>query len=109
MSTRRPQYFYNEKQLRDEAAAEVAMQQGINNEDTSQAPVSKKRKNLNPDEKLEQSRNRNREHAKNTRLRKKAYVIKLQALVDKMRNQKESETKHMFHSVNSTHKLGVSR
>lgn len=69
------------------------MQQGINNEDTSQAPVSKKRKNLNPDEKLEQSRNRNREHAKNTRLRKKAYVIKLQALVDKMRNQKESETK----------------
>lgn len=92
MSTRRPQYFYNEKQLRDEAAAEVALQQGINNEDSSQAPASKKRKHLNPDEKLEQSRNRNREHAKNTRLRKKAYVIKLQALVDKMRNQKDSET-----------------
>lgn len=92
LSTRRPQYFYNEKQLRDEAAAEVAMQQGINNEDTSHPPASKKRKHLNPDEKLEQSRNRNREHAKNTRLRKKAYVIKLQALVTKMRNQKNTET-----------------
>lgn len=68
------------------------MQQGINNEDTSHPPASKKRKHLNPDEKLEQSRNRNREHAKNTRLRKKAYVIKLQALVTKMRNQKNTET-----------------
>ena len=77
--------------MRDEAAAEVAQQQGINNDDTNNTFKSRKRKILNPDEKLEQSRNRNREHAKNTRLRKKAYVIKLKALVEKMRHQKEVE------------------
>jgi hypothetical protein len=39
------------------------------------------------------SRDRNREHAKNTRLRKKAYVMKLKELVDQMKSQKETEEK----------------
>lgn len=37
------------------------------------------------------SRDRNREHAKNTRLRKKAYVNKLKELVDQMTRQKDVE------------------
>jgi hypothetical protein len=39
------------------------------------------------------SRDRNREHAKNTRLRKKAYVLKLKELVDQMNGQKDMEEK----------------
>lgn len=46
---------------------------------------------LNPDEKLQINRDRNREHAKNTRLRKKAYVVKLKELVDQMTAQKNAE------------------
>ena len=37
------------------------------------------------------SRDRNREHAKNTRLRKKAYVMKLKDLVDQLTRQKDNE------------------
>ena len=48
---------------------------------------------MNPDEKLQISRDRNREHAKNTRLRKKAYVVKLKELVDQMAAQKDAEEK----------------
>ena len=36
---------------------------------------------------------KNREHAKNTRLRKKAYVLKLKELVDQMNGQKDMEEK----------------
>lgn len=39
------------------------------------------------------SRDRNREHAKNTRLRKKAYVTKLKELVDQLSLQKTMEVK----------------
>ena len=35
------------------------------------------------------SRDRNREHAKNTRLRKKAYVSKLKELVEHLNQQKD--------------------
>lgn len=37
------------------------------------------------------SRHRNREHAKNTRLRKKVYVLKLRDLVEQIKLQKEVE------------------
>lgn len=40
------------------------------------------------------SRDRNREHAKNTRLRKKAYVHKLKELVDKIGREQEIEERH---------------
>ena len=42
------------------------------------------------------SRDRNREHAKNTRLRKKAYVVKLKELVDQMNGQKDMEEKERW-------------
>jgi hypothetical protein len=39
------------------------------------------------------SRDRNREHAKNTRLRKKAYISKLKELVDQLTHQKSLEVR----------------
>ena len=57
-----------EKQLRDAAAAEVAL--GGNNCGDDEIVVgadgkpTRKRKTLNPDEKAKQNRDRNREHAK---------------------------------------------
>lgn len=39
------------------------------------------------------SRDRNREHAKNTRLRKKAYIMKLKELVDQMTRQRDIDEK----------------
>jgi PAS domain-containing protein len=78
--------FY-EKDLREAAHAEVT-QSGM--EETGGKP-SRKRKVLNADERAQQSRDRNREHAKNTRLRKKAYVYKLKELVDHMVHTKDLE------------------
>jgi hypothetical protein len=86
----RPQFSYNEKQLRDAAAAEVAVH-GLYGNDEMGDKASRKRKHMNADEKAKQNRDRNREHAKNTRLRKKAYVVKLKELVDQMNGQKDME------------------
>ena len=83
-----------EKQLRDAAAAEVAQFGGGGIDDAEMdesGKIIRKRKVMNPDEKAKQNRDRNREHAKNTRLRKKAYVMKLKELVDQMNNQKDLE------------------
>ena len=66
----------------------------------------RKRKMLDPDEKAKQNRDRNREHAKNTRLRKKAYVMKLKELVDQMNNQKdmeERERRALGERIHDTH------
>jgi hypothetical protein len=46
---------------------------------------------MDADEKAKQSRDRNREHAKNTRLRKKAYVGKLKELVENMKTMNSVE------------------
>eukprot|EP01039_Chlorochromonas_danica_P005889 gene5889-6484_t len=90
LSARKPALLYNEKELRDAAHAEVAHSTGHEFDETHDK-ISRKRKNLNADEKARQSRDRNREHAKNTRLRKKAYVVKLKELVDDMTRQKNLE------------------
>ena len=91
LNAKRPPFVFNEKQLRDAAAAEVAIStSNMAGEEVTYGPDGKpirKRKMLNPDEKATQNRDRNREHAKNTRLRKKAYVMKLKELVDQMSNQ----------------------
>ena len=88
LQAKRPQFTYDEKQLREAAAAEVAMKNpGISVE----LDKSRKRKHLSADEKAKQNRDRNREHAKNTRLRKKAYVAKLKTLVDQLSHIKEVE------------------
>ena len=45
-------------------------------DDTSQ-PIKRNCQNLTPDERAQQNRKRNKKHARNTRLRKKAYVEEL--------------------------------
>ena len=91
----RTQLSFSDKALREQAAAEVAREVACAaGDEMTIGPDGKplrKRKMLNPDEKAKQNRDRNREHAKNTRLRKKAYVIKLKDLVDQMNEQREME------------------
>ena len=61
-------YLYPEKQLRDAAAAEVALGGSNCGDDEivvgADGKPTRKRKTLNPDEKAKQNRDRNREHAK---------------------------------------------
>jgi len=91
LGAKRPTYSYDEKQLRDAAAAEVAQAYQFPPDDNEKS--SRKRKQLNADEKAQQNRDRNREHAKNTRLRKKAYVTKLKELMDQMTKARDNEDK----------------
>lgn len=93
LNGRRPQFTYNEKQLRDAAAAEVAQIGTGSSEHNDSDKLIKRRKLLSADEKAQQDRNRNREHAKNTRLRKKAYVNKLKELVESLHLQKNIEVR----------------
>lgn len=91
-----------EKFLRDEAAAEVAKITSS----TPQDEKARKRNKLTEEEKSQQNRDRNREHARNTRLRKKAYVAKVSKLVDELRLQKQYDVQvrndcgqQIFHNV----------
>lgn len=49
-----------------------------------------RRSNLTPDERARQNRDRNREHARNTRLRKKAYVEELKATLSALVTQRDA-------------------
>ena len=91
-----------EKLLRDEAAAEVAKITSSATQDEK----ARKRNKLSEEEKSQQNRDRNREHARNTRLRKKAYVAKVSKLVDELRLQKQYDVQvrndcgqQIFHNV----------
>eukprot|EP00636_Phaeomonas_parva_P016552 CAMPEP_0118850330 /NCGR_PEP_ID=MMETSP1163-20130328/236_1 /TAXON_ID=124430 /ORGANISM="Phaeomonas parva, Strain CCMP2877" /LENGTH=167 /DNA_ID=CAMNT_0006782533 /DNA_START=273 /DNA_END=773 /DNA_ORIENTATION=+ len=77
---------YDEKKLREQAAAEVAAL-------TKKDSRGTKKNRLTSEERLKQNRDRNREHARNTRLRKKAYMVKLKELVGKLRGEKERESR----------------
>lgn len=46
--------------------------------------------NMNPDERAKANRDRNREHARNTRLRKKAYLEKLKSTVDELCRERDT-------------------
>jgi hypothetical protein len=48
------------------------------------------RQNLTPDERARQNRDRNREHARNTRLRKKAYVEELKRTLTELVSQRDA-------------------
>lgn len=55
------------------------------------APAAKRRRqNLTPDERAKQNRDRNREHARNTRLRKKAYVEELKRTLTELVTQRDT-------------------
>jgi len=53
----------------------------------------RRKKDLSPQERTKRNRDRNREHAKSTRMRKKAYVQHLKELVDGMQAERTEETR----------------
>jgi len=55
--------------------------------------------NLTPEERAKQNRDRNREHARSTRLRKKAYMNKLKELVDGLHAERTEEVRKRRVSV----------
>jgi hypothetical protein len=92
---------YNEKELREAAALEVAEKRAREKSDGGHSSDaggggssgSRKKHTLTAEEKAAQSRYRNREHARNTRLRKKAYMKKLKELVDELERQRKEEAR----------------
>lgn len=57
-----------------------------------------RRQNLTPDERARQNRDRNREHARNTRLRKKAYVEELKRTLTALVSQRDASDLEKRHS-----------
>jgi len=57
-----------------------------------------RRSNLTPDERARQNRDRNREHARNTRLRKKAYVEELKATLSALVSQRDAAEMEKRHA-----------
>ena len=66
-----------------------------NNETRSESSRNtiKRRADLTPEERAKQNRDRNREHARSTRLRKKAYVQKLKELVEGLHAERTEEVR----------------
>jgi hypothetical protein len=58
-----------------------------------------RRQNLTPDERARQNRDRNREHARNTRLRKKAYVEELKRTLTALVSQRDATELEKRHTV----------
>ena len=58
-----------------------------------------RRQNLTPDERARQNRDRNREHARNTRLRKKAYVEELKRTLTELVAQRDSADLEKRHTA----------
>lgn len=58
-----------------------------------------RRQNLTPDERARQNRDRNREHARNTRLRKKAYVEELKRTLTALVSQRDAAELEKRHTV----------
>mmetsp|Transcript_1185 Transcript_1185/g.1815 ORF Transcript_1185/g.1815 Transcript_1185/m.1815 type:complete len:700 (-) Transcript_1185:200-2299(-) len=58
-----------------------------------------RRQNLTPDERARQNRDRNREHARNTRLRKKAYVEELKRTLTELVSQRDTADTEKRHSA----------
>jgi len=94
---------FNEKDLREAAAQEVAEQRAREKEASDgqgdshsrrslpQSSGAGPRRKLTAEEKQAASRYRNREHARNTRLRKKAYMQKLKETVDNLEKQRRDD------------------
>lgn len=75
-------------------AAAAAAEAVAENDDYSYDGYDKKRrKDMSSAERAKQNRDRNREHAKSTRLRKKAYVQKLKELVEGLHSERTEEVR----------------
>lgn len=73
------------------ATAALTAQQQASAAAAAQAAANKRRRqNLTADERAKQNRDRNREHARNTRLRKKAYVEELKRTLTELVHQRDA-------------------
>lgn len=63
------------------------------------AANKRRRQNLNPEERARQNRDRNREHARNTRLRKKAYVEELKRTLTELVTQRDASELERRHNT----------
>ena len=67
---------------------------GFKSDQEQQRPQKRRRRqNLTPSERAQINRDRNREHARNTRLRKKAFVEELQRIQEELQRSEENEQK----------------
>lgn len=80
-------------QLAAAAAAAAAVPNITQSAGVTSDTSSYKTDNLTADEKAKQNRERNREHARTTRLRKKAYVQKLKELVEGLHAERTEEVR----------------
>eukprot|EP00561_Arcocellulus_cornucervis_P012188 CAMPEP_0185799938 /NCGR_PEP_ID=MMETSP1322-20130828/602_1 /TAXON_ID=265543 /ORGANISM="Minutocellus polymorphus, Strain RCC2270" /LENGTH=790 /DNA_ID=CAMNT_0028495545 /DNA_START=404 /DNA_END=2776 /DNA_ORIENTATION=- len=82
----------------DDASQSAALAAAAAANDPAQSKAARARRaNLTPDERARQNRDRNREHARNTRLRKKAYVEELKKTLTELvaqRDAAELERRH---------------
>lgn len=92
LSSKFQSYRYSEKMLREAAAFEVSITQQSMGENDDEGP-NKRQKTLTIEEKTQLSREKNREHARNTRRRKKVFVAKLREMVEVLTQQKNTEKK----------------
>lgn len=65
----------------------------------SKANNRARRQNLTPEERARQNRDRNREHARNTRLRKKAYVDELKRVLAELVAQRDAADLEKRHTI----------
>jgi hypothetical protein len=75
------------------AAAAAAAEAVAENDDSLDGRDKKRRKDMSAPERAKQNRDRNREHARSTRLRKKAYVQKLKELVEGLHEERTEEVR----------------
>ena len=85
----------NQPHMAIAAASAQAIPDDIMNEsfDGQEKKSGKRKKDLSPTERAKQNRDRNREHARSTRLRKKAYIQKLKELVEGLHSERTEEVR----------------
>ena len=81
------------------AEAEQAAALAAANDPAAAKAARARRANLSPDERARQNRDRNREHARNTRLRKKAYVEELKKTLTELVAQRDTSDLEKRHET----------
>eukprot|EP00980_Cylindrotheca_fusiformis_P024177 scaffold11589_cov117-Cylindrotheca_fusiformis.AAC.11 len=75
------------------AAAPGAFTYGTEPHAAKETKKGRRKKDLSPTEKAKQNRDRNREHARSTRMRKKAYIQRLKELVEGLHAERTEEVR----------------
>lgn len=74
----------------DNDGSSLSLKRSISELETSSYKGMCSETDMNPEEKAKANRDRNREHARNTRLRKKAYLEKLKTTVDELCKERDA-------------------